>query len=100
MRTLKPCPFCGSECELNELLPQNPGARFAVACRECHAIGPWNGIAYLAEDSWNARTTENRQLTALDCLLRLVQRVGFCPNGEKRCEVEMAEEALKEAGWI
>lgn len=74
MKILKPCPFCGSECEVNELFPNNAGSRFAVACRECHAVGPWHDNADAVAESWNARATETRQLTAFSAF-RAVDRL-------------------------
>lgn len=40
------------------------------------------------------REKHRRLWVALDSLLRLAIRCGLCPVGERRCEMDMAREAL------
>lgn len=67
MSDLKPCPFCGSDCEVRIVM----GHRFyAVHCTEwgCCTIGPAAMSRETAVEKWNARPVEDAQAKEIERL--------------------------------
>lgn len=57
-RELKPCPFCGSQDELQTM--KDSGC-WRVSCLSCCADGPWGYDADAAIDKWNTRAPLDKE---------------------------------------
>lgn len=60
----------------------------------------WSTAHSMSDDARRALDQVRKLTTALSCLYRLAARSGLCPPGEKRCEMDMAHEALESEGLL
>jgi Lar family restriction alleviation protein len=71
MNELKPCPFCGGEAEINDvvvpnlkiLLETKKEINYYCSCTQCGCEGGWFVAKYDAITHWNTRSAISRDIT-------------------------------------